>query len=97
MLLHGLDMHAPSLSDTRAWAEHHGLEDRPNHIVLVGDPRLESSASFRMTPGLQLIDAEFDLRLDAAGNGTPQDLWTELWPGVGPALDEVRGAGPRAR
>ena len=92
LLLYGLDMEAPSLEDARAWAGHYGLDERENHVVLVGDERYVSKASYRMIPGLQLVGADFTLRVDAAGRGAPNDMWRELWPAVGPALDEVRPA-----
>lgn len=83
LLLYGFDMEAPSLADAREWAEHYRLVDRPNHIVLVGDPRMLGSETFKMIPGLQVVDREFVLRYDAAGRSAPHDLWTELWPGLG--------------
>ena len=82
LLLYGLDMQAPSLDDARDWARHFGLDKRPNHVVLVGDPRMLSNATFRMIPGLQVVDRDFVLRYDSAGNAAPHDLWTETWPGV---------------
>ena len=54
--------------------------------MLAGDPRLVSDDSFRMIPGLQLVDRDFVLRYDSAGRRPPHDLWTELWPGVAGAL-----------
>jgi len=82
LLLYGVDRQAPSLADARDWAEHFGLDERPNNIVLVGDQRMLGSATLRMIPGLQVVDRNFELRYDSAGNASPHDLWTETWPGV---------------
>ena len=86
LLLYGFDMQAPSVADAREWAEHFGLDERPNHLVLVGDPRMLGSVTYRMIRGLQLVDRDFVLRFDSAGQSAPHDVWTELWPGVAGAL-----------
>ena len=86
LLLYGFDRQAPSVEDAAEWAGHYGLDERPNHVVLVGDPRMIGPASFRMIPGLQLVDRDFVLRYDAAGRSAPDDLWRELWPAVGELL-----------
>ncbi len=88
LLLYGLDMKAPSVADARRWAEHYGIEGRENHIVLVGDPAMLGSATLALVPGLQAVDRDFVLRLDAAGKSPAHDLWTELLPGVRTLLDE---------
>lgn len=88
LLLYGFDMQAPSLADARAWAEHYGLDQRANHVLLVGDPRLLNARTKAMIPGLQLVDRDFVLRYDAAGARAPHDLWRELWPALGGLLGE---------
>lgn len=87
LLLYGYDMQAPSVEDARQWAEHYGLDERSNHVVLVGDPRMLGGATFCMIPGLQLVDRDFVLRYDSAGRNSAHDLWTELWPGVAGVLN----------
>ena len=88
LLLYGFDMDAPSVDDAREWAEHYGLDDRPNHVVLVGDPRMLGPDTFSMIPGLEVVDRDFVLRFDSAGRGAPHDLWRDLWPGVAGVLGE---------
>lgn len=88
LLLYGFDMKAPSLADAREWAEHYGIDERPNHVVLVGDPRMLSSETYQMIPGLQVVDRSFELRYDGTGRRPPHDLWTVLLPGVRGLLDE---------
>ncbi len=44
LLLYGFDDEAPSLADAREWAEHYGIDERPNHVVLVGDPGMINPA-----------------------------------------------------
>lgn len=86
-MLYGFDRQAPTVADANEWAEHFGIDQRDNHVVLVGDPRLIGPESFGMIPGLQLVDREFVLRADAAGRQAPDDMWTELWPAVGELLE----------
>ncbi len=88
LLLYGFDMGAPSLDDAREWAEHYGLDDRPNHVVLVGDARLIGPETYAMIPGVQLVDRDFVLRFDSAGRRPPHDLWTELLPSLSGVLAE---------
>ncbi len=86
LLLYGPDMAAPTRAEAQEWAQHFGLDDRPNHVVLVGDERMLSEATRAMIPGLQVVDREFVLRYDGAGRTAPDDLWSDLWPGVGDLL-----------
>ena len=88
ILLYGFDLKAPSPRDAAEWAEHFGLQDHDNFVVLCGDPRLISPETYGMIPGLQLIDKDFVLRYDAAGRKAPDDMWTDLWPAVGGLLQE---------
>ncbi|MFT5051225.1 MAG: hypothetical protein ACI8QZ_002635 [Chlamydiales bacterium] len=56
-------------------------------MVLVGDPGFIGPKTFRMIPGLQLVDRDFVLRYDAAGGQAPDDMWTELLPAIGERLE----------
>ena len=86
LLLFGFDMQAPSVADARRWAEHYQLDQRPNHLVLVGTPGLLGPGSRALVPGLWVVDPDFVLRFDSAGNHAPDDLWTKTWPGVAALL-----------
>ena len=88
LLLYGFDMGAPSVAEAREWAEHYGLDERSNHLVLTGDASLVCDESFGMIPGLQVVDRNFVLRYDGAGRRAPHDLWTEVWPGVAELLEQ---------
>lgn len=88
LLLYGFDMQAPSLADAREWAEHYGLTERANHVVLVGDERMLGPETHRMIPGLHLVDRDFVLRFDSTGRRPKHDLWTDLLPGVAAVLGE---------
>jgi hypothetical protein len=91
VLLYGLDLHAPSPADAKAWAHHFKFDERPNVYVLAGTPELIGSASFAMIPGFQLIDKNFVLRAWWYGEtGTGDDLWTKLLPMVPQLLDETQ-------
>ncbi|WP_145057078.1 thioredoxin domain-containing protein [Adhaeretor mobilis] len=88
LLLYSLAMRAPTAEDARAWAEHFGLERAKNEIVLAGLPSMIGDASYRMIPGLQLIDQEMVLRADGTGRSHQQhDLYRELLPGVRKMLE----------
>lgn len=87
LLLYGFDMEAPSVDDAREWAEHYRLDERSNHVVLVGEPNMLSSSTYAMIPGVQVVDRDFVLRYDGAGNRAPHDLWTEVLPGVSAVLN----------
>jgi hypothetical protein len=90
VLLYGLDLHAPSPADAKAWAHHFKFEERSNVYVLAGTPELIGPASFAMIPGFQLIDKNFVLRAWWYGEtGTGDDLWTKLLPMVPQLLDET--------
>ena len=86
LLLFGPDMKRPSLEDARRWSEHFGIDEHPNHHVLIGHPKLFGKQTRSMVPGFQLIDRDFVLRQDAAGNSSPQDLWRDLMPTLGREL-----------
>ena len=87
LLLYSLDMQAPSPADARAWAEHFGIDRSKNHIVLAGLPTMISQASYAMIPGLQLVDRDFILRVDATGrSGQRHNLYRDLLPRVGAML-----------
>ncbi len=89
LLLYNLDMRAPTVADARAWAEHFGWERANNEIVLAGLPSMIGEESYRMIPGLQLIDQEMVLRVDSTGRSDQQhDLYRELLPRVAEMLQE---------
>lgn len=91
VLLYGLDLHAPSPAEARAWAHHFKFDERPNVYVLAGTPELIGPASFAMIPGFQLIDKDFVLRAWWYGEtGTGDDLWTKLLPMVRRLLEEAQ-------
>jgi hypothetical protein len=90
VLLYGLDLHAPSPADAKAWAHHFKFDERPNVYVLAGTPELIGPASYAMIPGFQLIDKNFVLRAWWYGEtSTGDDLWTKLLPMVPQLLDET--------
>ena len=88
LLLYGFDMKIPSLEDALEWAEHYALDQRDNHVVLVGDARMLSAKTRGMIPGLQLVDRDFVLRYDSTGRNPEHDLWTDLLPSLAAVLDE---------
>ena len=79
----------PKLETARLWAEHFGVEESSDVLVLVGEPYLIGPASYNMIPGFQLIDANFVLRFDAAGHHPKHDIWRDLLPAVSSLMGEV--------
>lgn len=89
MLLYNLSLKAPSPEEGRLWAEHFGLLDRPNTVVLVGGSDMQNNASYKMIPGFFLIDKQFRLRADGTGrDGGKQNIYTELLPMIPSLLRE---------
>ena len=46
---------APTVDEARRWAEHFGMDGRPNWIVLVGDPRMIGAASYARFARVPLV------------------------------------------
>ncbi len=87
VILYGLDLHAPSPAEAKAWAHHFKFDERSNVYVLAGTPELIGPASYAMIPGFQLIDKNFVLRAWWYGEtGTGDDLWKQLLPMLVPQL-----------
>ena len=82
----------PSVEAARQWAEHFGLVESDDTIVLVGEDYLIGPASYRMIPGFHLIDRDFVLRYDATGHRPRHDIWRELMPAIPSLLAEVSAA-----
>jgi hypothetical protein len=80
LLLYDMALRAPSVADARAWAEHFGIDQLKNHLVLVGGERLVCPASYAMVPGFQLLDRDLVLRRDATGHQPRHDLYRDLLP-----------------
>jgi hypothetical protein len=74
LVLYGPHLGAPTLAEGKRWAEHFGFDAKPNHIVLLGTPEMQSRASFDMIPGFHLIDRNFVLRGVNVGHDPHSDL-----------------------
>jgi hypothetical protein len=82
VILYDLTMEAPDLEDAQIWAEHFGFDRDPNVQVVVPKSDLRSKASWKMIPGVQLVDKESIVRYDSTGHRPRHNLWTELLPAV---------------
>lgn len=89
LMLYDLQYNAPTIEDSRNWAEHFGLDDRDNVYLLVGDQRYINQASYDMIPGFFLIDKDFILRSDSTGHQPKHNLYTELLPQLSVLLQSV--------
>lgn len=81
---------SPSIEDARQWAEHFGLDQSPNALVLIGGPKFPSKETREMIPGFHLVDRNFVLRCDA-GKPPRADLLQTLLPMIPVLLDETPG------
>lgn len=82
LLLYDLHMKGPTKEDAKLWARHFGLDKRKNTYVLAGGQELVGPASYNIIPGFQLIDKNFVLRSDAAGDHPKESMWERLLPMV---------------
>ncbi len=64
---------APTVADARAWAEHFGLDRRPNTVVLVGDERYVSPETYSIIPGYYVVDRELQVVGDLTSATPPDD------------------------
>lgn len=78
LVLYSMKMGAPTLKDGREWAEHWGMNERKNGLVLLGDPRYINPGSYKMIPGFQLIGPDFVLEMDASGHNPVDRLYDLL-------------------
>ena len=82
LLLYDFNMNQPNAEDARFWAEHFGLDNDENVLVVVSKTDLRGKESFRMIPGFQLVDRQFILRKDATGHRPRHNLFTDLLPAI---------------
>lgn len=88
VLFYNKRLTAPSPAEVRDWARHFGLERSDNRVVLGAEPYLLGPQTHAMIPGFQLIDKNFVLRYDSAGNSSRHNLYTELLPNIRRLSDE---------
>ena len=88
ILFYDLKNGPPSVDDAAAWAEHFGLDKHPNYYVFISPINMQSPKTRRMIPGFQLIDRNFILRYDAAGNSSPDSLYQDLLPNFRTLFEE---------
>ena len=67
LLLYGMVMEHPSVSDLKLWSDFFHL-NQPNEFVFAGKHDLRGTASYNLVPGFQLVDKQFRLRMDATGH-----------------------------
>lgn len=89
LLLYDMQYKAPTEEDARDWAEHFGLDNKPNIYVLAADQRYINPASYAMIPGFFLIDKDFILRSDSTGHNPKHNLFTHLFPELYQHLQSV--------
>ncbi len=88
LLLYNLSMQGPTEQDAKDWAEHFGIDKRPNTYVLAGTDKLVNQASYDLIPGFQLVDRDFILVSDSAGHHPQHSMWSHLMPMIPKLLEE---------
>jgi len=88
LLLFSLDMTAPAAKDAQRWADHFGIANSADHLVLAGNDSLLDADTFRLIPGFWLVDEDFVVRADSCGHHSHDDLYRDLLPALGPLLNE---------
>jgi hypothetical protein len=87
LLLYNMDMQPPTQNDVEVWAEHFRLDRSKNEIVLAGLHAMQGPETYRMIPGVQLVDRDFIFRIDGTKRGGPEhDLYRVLLPTTGALL-----------
>lgn len=88
IILFNQQMKAPTQEDVKAWADHFGFRTEMNQYVLAGLPEMASAASMEIVPGFQLIDKNFNLRIDCAGREPVHNFYTDLLPQIRQLINE---------
>ena len=86
IVFYNMQMKAPSAEDLASWTRHFDLERHPNWKVLGGTPNLVNSKTYKLIPGIHLVDGDFILRLDASGHQPRDDMYRTLIPKIGELL-----------
>lgn len=86
LVLYDTKLRDPSVEDLAAWRDHFGLHGE-NVRVLGGTPDLISPASYKMIPGVQLVDRSFVLRSDSTGHHPRHNLYKKLLPMLGELVE----------
>ncbi len=94
LMLYDMQYKAPTIEESRNWAEHFGLDKKNNVYIMVGDERYINQASYDMIPGFFLIDKDFILRSDSTGHRPKHNLFTELFPKLAVLLQSVEVESP---
>ncbi len=81
ILFFNVRMQTPSVEDAKAWSTHYGLDQKPNHVVLIA-PEVMRQPSYDMIPGFLLVDRDFVLRKDASGHHPADNLYPSLIPSI---------------
>lgn len=88
LIIYNMRMQAPSAEEVRLWAEHFGLDKKPNVLVLASEPYLLGKVSRAMIPGFQVVDQNFILRADSTGHPPQHDLFGTALPLIPQLLGE---------
>ncbi|MCC9604141.1 redoxin domain-containing protein [Stieleria sp. JC731] len=83
VLLYGGDQSAPTMSETKAWAEHFDMERQHDKVVMQGRPEMLSEKTYQMIPGFHLVDQDFIVQGDSCGHHPIDDLYRDLLPKMG--------------
>ena len=74
-------LQSPTEQDLYDWRKHFSL-DRHDNVSIVSSPQLASAATFKMIPGVMLLDQNQVVLFDSTGHHPTHNLYTELLPAV---------------
>ena len=80
LILYNQEGTQPSAADAENWANYYRLKTSDNFIVAVPANDFRGEESDKIVPGFQLVDRDFNLRVDAAGPTPKHDFKMSLIP-----------------
>lgn len=83
IIAYNLSLNPPTPSQLADWRRHFHLNEHPEAYVVGGGAALASGVTYRMIPGVLLLDREGIVRVDSTGDTPKQDLFRELLPELG--------------
>lgn len=83
LIIYNQDGTQPNSLDAENWANYYRLTKEDNYIVAVPVKDFRGDESKKIVPGYQLIDRDFNLRVDAAGPAPKHNFKMSLIPHIG--------------
>jgi len=82
LIIYNQDGTQPSAVDAENWANYYRFNKSDNYIVAVPVKDFRDEATDKIIPGFQLVDADFNLRVDSAGTAPKHNFKMSLVPHI---------------